>query len=137
MALPQTGNIVSEIKKGLHGAEQEASAESGEMAEINTQELTSTVASAEAPNNTSRDGDLDKLNAIRKGPLTAVAVPTEPVDDKTLAEIKKHLFPTIDFEKTNPTPQELVNYLLLNHSMKLEQAHDWIEFLASNGNKVA
>lgn len=140
MALPQTSSKTPDIKKQLPNNTEQAFPEVMQEVTETTlnQESVKIVTDRETGENSSASNtDAEQLNVIRSGSLTQLSVPSDPVDNKTLADIKKHLFPTIDFEKTNPTPQELVNYLLLNHSMKLEQAHDWIEFLASNSEAKA
>ena len=138
MALPQTGSQVPDIKKQLPNNPEQVLPEPRVEAldgRLNPEIAPATTNREVGENESVSNKDTEQLIAIRSGSLANFVVPTEPLDEKTLADIKKHLFPTIDFEKTNPTPQELVNYLLLNHSMKLEQAHDWIAFLASNSVK--
>lgn len=68
------------------------------------------------------------LDQLRQGPLAAASVPTSPVESSELDQIKRLLFPGVDLEKA--TPQELVTYLLINHELHPEQAHQWVEFLA-------
>lgn len=132
MALSQTSSNNPDINKPLSHVV-ELPKVTGENLETNVgPEVADNIVARETVADVLNPSDAEKLNTIRQDSLETLAVPTQSVDETTLADIKKRLFPTIDFGKTNPTPEELVNYLLLNHSMKLEDAHDWIAFLASN-----
>jgi hypothetical protein len=79
--------------------------------------------------------ELEHLQALRQGPLANVTPPAAPVSDKGIEEIKRLLFPNIDL--TQATPQQLVTYLLVNHSMEVGRAHEWVEFLAENQHVIS
>jgi hypothetical protein len=81
--------------------------------------------------------EMQHIQSLRQGPLATAPLPQGAVSPKDIDEIKKILFPNIDFTKENPTPEQLVTALLLHHNMDTQKAHDWVEFLAHNQEDVS